>query len=174
MKKEISISLAGMGGQGIVFATTALAEALFKQGYYVSQLQSYGAEVRGGAVIGWVVYSESPVECPFTDEFDVLVLLHDIGYKESVKKGLRGKIVIADSDLVSSPPVEAIKVPMSREAETKGYVGSTSIVALGLLVAMGYVDDKALEEVLQHMKRAEINIKALRLGRELAQFISVK
>jgi len=172
MKSEISISLAGMGGQGIVFATTILAEALFRQGYYVSQLQSYGAEVRGGAVIGWVVFSEKPIECPFTDEFDILILLHDIGYKECMRKGFKAKIVIADSDLVTNPPEKAIKIPMNRKAEAKSCRGSTSIVALGILAAMNYVNDKILEEVLQYMKRAEINIKALKLGKELAKAIT--
>jgi len=172
MKSEISISLAGMGGQGIVFATTVLAEALFRQGYYVSQLQSYGAEVRGGAVIGWVVFSEKPIECPFTDEFNILILLHNVGYRECIKKGFKAKIIIADSDLVTNLPEKVIRIPMNREAEARSCTGSISIVALGILAAMNYVNDKMLEEVLRRMKRAEVNIKALKLGKELAKAIT--
>jgi len=165
--RERSILIAGMGGQGIVFASTVLAQALYRQGYYVSQLQSYGAEVRGGAVIAWVIYSDKPTTCPFIDEYDVIVILHQNGYKECIKKGFRGNYVIVDEDLVPNPPPNSTTLPMNREAERHGCRGLVNIVALGVLSKLGYVDEASLKEVLSTMKNAEMNLKALKIGLNL-------
>jgi len=164
---ERSILIAGIGGQGVVFASTVLAQALYRQGYYVSQLQSYGAEVRGGAVIAWVIYSDKPVTCPFIDEYDVMIILHQDGYKECVKKGFKGNYVIVDDDLVPNPPPKSITLPMNREAEKYGCRGLVNIVALGVLSKLGYVDEASLKEVLSTMKNAEMNLKALKIGLNL-------
>ncbi len=168
---ERSIILAGIGGQGIVFATTVLAQALYRQGYYVSQLQSYGAEVRGGAVIGWVVYSEDPIECPFIDEFDIMVLLHQDGYRECCKKNLRSSFVVSDEDLVPNPPQNSLRIPMNREAEMHGCMGLTNIVALGVLSALGYVSEQSLRETIEGMKGAQKNLKALEIGLSIGRRI---
>ena len=165
--RERSILIAGIGGQGVVFASTVLAQALYKQGYYVSQLQSYGAEVRGGAVIAWVVYSDKPVTCPFIDEYEVMVILHQDGYRECIKKGLKGNYVIVDEDLVPNPPPKSITIPMNREAEKHGCRGLVNIVAIGVLSKLGFVNEASLKEVLSTMKNAEMNLKALKIGLNL-------
>jgi len=164
MKDEVSICIVGIGGQGIVFATSILAQTLFEQGYYVSQLQSYGAEVRGGAVIGWVVYSNKPIECPFIDEFDVLIVLHQSGYRECLKRNIKGRTIIVDEDLVPEPPPNAKKLPMNREVEKRNLRGLTNMVALGVLSALGYIDYKVLREVVLRRKGGEMNVKALEVG----------
>jgi len=165
--KERSILIAGIGGQGIVFASTVLARALYKQGYYVSQLQSYGAAVRGTPVVAWVVYSDRPITCPFIKEYENIVILHQDGYKECVKKGFKGDCVIADKDLVPNPPPKSIILPMNREAEKNGCKGVVNIVALGVLSKLGYVDETSLKKVLSTMKNAEMNLKALKIGLNL-------
>ena len=50
MKKSMNeqIICAGFGGQGIMLMGKFLAEAGMKNGYNVTWLPSYGAEVRGG------------------------------------------------------------------------------------------------------------------------------
>ena len=167
--RERSILIAGIGGQGIVFASTVLARALYRQGYYVSQLQSYDAAVRGTPVIAWVVYSDRPITCPFVEEYENMVVLHQDGYRECVKKGFKSDCVIVDEDLVPNPPPKSITLPMNREAEKHGCRGLVNIVALGVLSKLGYVDEMSLREVLSTMKNAEMNLKALNIGLNLVK-----
>jgi len=166
--RERSILITGVGGQGIVFASTVLARALYRQGYYVSQLQSYGAAVRGTPVVAWVVYSDRAITCPFIEEYENIVILHQDGYEECVKKkGFKADCVIVDEDLVPNPPPKSITLPMNREAEKHRCRGLVNIVALGVLSRLGYVDGTSLKEVLSTMKNAEMNLKALKIGLNL-------
>lgn len=166
--REVSLAIAGTGGQGVVFASSVLARALFRMGYYVAQLQSYGAEVRGGAVVGWVVYSEGPIACPFVEEFDVLVALHQAGLDECARRSVRGRLTVVDESLVRSPPPGALKAPFHRVAEGSGLRGLENVVALGALAGLGFVGRAELEAVLREGPGSEANLRALRAGLELA------
>ena len=56
MQEEISI--AGSGGQGVLFIGRLLAEASLLEGYEVVWLPTYGAEKRGGTVLCNVIISD--------------------------------------------------------------------------------------------------------------------
>jgi len=165
--KELSVGLVGRGGQGIIFAATVLANALFKSGYYVAQLQSYGAEVRGGSVLAYIIYSAERIENPFIESFDKLIMLHDVKIEawRSIIKSSR--VVIADEGLVKNPPPHAIKLPITKAAAESGVSGRENVVALGCLAGMGVVSLEVLERVLPKGKESDKNITALRLGYEL-------
>ncbi len=166
---EKSILVAGIGGQGVVFAATTLAKALFLQDFHVAQLQSYGAEVRGGAVLAWVIYSESPVTCPFTDTYDLALFLHKAGLEEARRKGLQWRQAIVDEDLVRPTGPHIFKAyPIHRLAREAGLEGRENIVAIGILAGLGHVDPKALEEVLSTGRGNANNLKALELGMRVA------
>ena len=165
--KELSVGLVGRGGQGIIFAATALANALFNSGYYVAQLQSYGAEVRGGSVLAYVVYSAGRIENPFIESFDKLVMLHDVKIEAWRRIVRSSRAVIADEDLVKNPPPHAVKLPITRAAAENGVSGRENVVALGCLASMGVVSLEALEKVLSKSREPSKNITALKVGYEL-------
>ncbi len=163
---EKAILIGGIGGQGIVYATTLLAKALFLQGHYVAQLQSYGAEVRGGAVIGWVVYSKHPIIAPFTDTFDLVLVLHQKALEEIKKRGYTYTKLVAESDLVSSTVEAHYRYPIYRVARETGLEGSENIIALGVLAGHGIVS----REVLRNLVGSdEKNTRALEEGVRLVQ-----
>ncbi len=60
------IRFAGSGGQGVILAALIAGEAaaLFEEGLYVVQSQSYGPEARGGKSKAEVVISTEPVDYP--------------------------------------------------------------------------------------------------------------
>jgi len=167
MSKVLSVGLMGRGGQGILFATTVLANALFNSGYYVAQLQSYGAEVRGGSVLAYVIYSTERIENPFIESFNTLVMLHDVKIEAWKRITESSRIVIADEDLVKNPPPHAIRLPLIRVATEGGVSGKENVVALGCLAGMSVVSLEALERVIPKGRDAGKNISALRLGYEL-------
>ena len=48
---ELQIVIGGLGGEGIVFMTTILAESIFHHGYPVLSTETHGMAMRGGSVI---------------------------------------------------------------------------------------------------------------------------
>lgn len=161
-----------MGGQGIVFAATVLGETLYRLGYYVAQLQNYGASVRGGAVYGYVVFGEDEIVNPFIEELEVLVILHEQGRKRWENIVGKSEKVIYDKDLVK--PVEnGIALPIAKEADKHGVYRALNMVALGIASRILGVEgiDEAVNEVLRNKKNYELNIKAYRLGGKLAHRI---
>ncbi len=166
--KERSVCLIGSGGQGVVFAATMLANALFARGLYVAQLQNYGAEVRGGSVMAYVVFSESEVVNPFINSFDVLIVLHDFNVSSWAKYLKYTDLVIADDLLVSKYLHRAIKAPLFRKALEGGLAGRESVVALGFLAGLNVVGKDDLKNALMDARDFEQNVKALEIGYELA------
>jgi len=170
---EISIAFAGRGGQGLVFAATLLANTLFKQGYYVAQLQSYGAEVRGGSVLAYVVASDMPIENPFVDSFTLFIALHEAGVKRWLKLAQQSSIVILNRDLVETKTFpNTIVLPITRKVEEAGARGRENIAALGILAALGVARNELLIEVLRRQKEFEKNRIAYKAGYALGLEIS--
>ncbi len=164
-----SIAFLGRGGQGIVFAANTLSEILFKSGYYVSQLQSYGAEVRGGSVLAYTVFDREPIVNPFIESFTVAVVLHEYGVKRWVRHLENSQLVIVDSELVKTRLENTVEAPLSRKAIEHGVYKVLNMVALGLVLGMGVVevDERVVEGVLRGRKGFELNYKACRLGRSI-------
>ncbi len=53
-----SVLFAGVGGQGIILASTILAKCAFHQGMMVKQSELHGMAERGGSVISHVRFGE--------------------------------------------------------------------------------------------------------------------
>ncbi len=164
MVRELSAALLGMGGQGVVYAVTTLANALFKSGYYVSQLQSYGAEVRGGSVLAYVVFSKEPIENPFIDSFNYVAVLHSAGLRRWGRLVEGSEVVIVNEDLIPKELIKEswIKVPLTKLAPNR-----ESMAALGCLAAIGIIDLTNLINALPHSKFKEDNERAIRRGYEV-------
>lgn len=160
---EKSIAVTGVGGQGVVFATTVLADALFREGYNVVQLQSYGAEVRGTPVIAYLIYSDKSIESPFIEKFDVIVVLHSKSMRYIDNLSENG-LLIVNSDLVSTSR-EALKVPLLSKAEEVRLKDLVNMVALGYLAKIGIVKLESLINTVRAVgKRVEVNEKAIMVG----------
>jgi len=177
----ISIAFLGRGGQGIVFAGTVLSEIMFNEGYYVSQLQSYGAEVRGGTVIAYVVIDEKPIENPFIESFDIAIVIHEDGLKRWSEHIKRSKVVIVDKDLVKTRYPNMVEASLSEKALENNVYTSLNMVAVGLVLGSGVlkVSEDTISNVLRTRKGYEQNIKAIKLGLNMAEnlkdvFIDIK
>ncbi len=163
--QEHTIAIAGRGGQGVVLATTLLARAAFKKGLYVAQLQSYGAEVRGGAVVAYVVLSKQPIENPYPENYDLVIALHEAGVARRRDEILSSKAIIADEDLVKPIPKDnVIQVKIVKS-------GTPNMVALGIITAFIPAITKELRKEISKLWNAEENLRSfdtgIRIGVEL-------
>ncbi len=168
----LSIAFLGRGGQGIVFAAEVVAETFFRMGMYVAQMQSYGAEVRGGSVLAYVVVDEKPIENPFVESFSIAIALHDAGVRRWRRHVENTAIVLYDSDLAKSLEGlgNAIPIPIARKCMERGVGGRENIAAIGLLTNL-VIDRGTVVEILKIRKDFEKNLRALEIGIELSRGI---
>lgn len=168
--------IAGFGGQGVVTAGYILGRAacLFDK-KNATQTQSYGPEARGGACTSEVVISEDLIDYPKVIKPDVLVAMSQEAYSQYYQDVKDGGIIILDKDLVSvenrRKDVRYYEIPSTAVAEQLGNKIVANIVMLGTLVALtGVVSKEAIRQSVEDRfpKQAELNLRALEEGRNLA------
>ncbi len=167
---EIKIAFAGRGGQGIVTAARNLADAFFKAGYYVAQLQSYGAEVRGGSVIAYVIASEKGIENPFVEDFDIAFNLHDAGVKRWRSLFVNTKYVVRDPDLVKEcMGRECFDIKITSIAIQKTGKQIPNVLVLGMI---GGLIPQLREYLTQSSSIVLKNIELFEVGEKLGEELS--
>ncbi len=72
---ELNILIAGVGGQGNLFASSILAEYLIKKGYRVFAVETIGAAQRGGSVVSHLRVSDAEIYSPLIPAGKVDILL---------------------------------------------------------------------------------------------------
>ncbi|MBT3219183.1 MAG: 2-oxoacid:ferredoxin oxidoreductase subunit gamma [Proteobacteria bacterium] len=166
MRKEIRIC--GFGGQGVILAGVILGEAAVKAGYWAVQTQSYGPESRGGATRSEVLISDEAIDYPRVTQADFLVALSQPAFDKYGGNVTEKSQVVVDSLVVAEG---AKALPFAKTAEAVGHQIVTNIVMLGYLSALlDIIPPETIEEtVLANIPKGteELNLKALRAGREL-------
>jgi len=72
---ELNILIAGVGGQGNLFASSILAEYLLKKGYKVFAVETIGAAQRGGSVVSHLRISDADIYSPLIPAGKVNILM---------------------------------------------------------------------------------------------------
>jgi len=73
----VSVMFSGVGGQGIILATTVLAKAAMFEGFDVKVSEVHGMAQRGGSVVGSVRFGEK-VYSPIIDKADLIISLEKL------------------------------------------------------------------------------------------------
>lgn len=167
-KKELRI--AGLGGQGVVFAAQLLGGAGVLEGWHVSQSSFYGPETRGTLCYGDVILSREAIDFPFVTRPDILLALCQEGYDRFARD--TAMLVFFDSGRVKPEPsikTEHFSIPAEEMAHKElGKKVVANLITLAACCAKtGIVSKesliKAMEEVTEESNRP-INLKALEWG----------
>ncbi|MGO9356231.1 MAG: 2-oxoacid:acceptor oxidoreductase family protein [Xanthobacteraceae bacterium] len=172
---RIEMRIGGTGGQGLLLAAKILADALAAGGKRVAQSQTYEPTSRGGFCNADLVISDAEVDFPLATAFDLLVLLDRIAVKPSWPLLRPGALVIADTRLCPQLPAgegRSHHLPLSRTALELGSERVTNIVALGAVVALSGICDRALVEQVVRAEAPrgflDLNVDALNAGFAIA------
>jgi len=136
IKQQILIS--GLGGQGVLFVTSLLAEAAISKGLQVFTSETHGMAQRGGTVVSHFKVGDfsSPLIRPF--QADGLLVLKDENVAHHgffLKKG--GWAVVNgvnDSNRVKVPPASLIDA--DRLAQEISNPKSVNLIVLGYALAL--------------------------------------
>jgi 2-oxoglutarate ferredoxin oxidoreductase subunit gamma len=170
------MKISGFGGQGILFAGVALAEAGMREGLQVSWIPSYGPEMRGGTAHCHVKLSRHTIASPVINRPSTVIAFNEPSVEKFVGELLPGGLMMLNSSMVTTKPtrtdIRIVEVPVTDAAREVGNPKVANMVMLGAyLQVTGAVDDESvLSALAEHGLRAdliELNRKALRAGRAL-------
>ena len=100
MDKVTNVTVAGLGGQGVLKITDILAEVLFDAGFDVKKSEVHGMSQRGGSVSSEVRYGKT-VFSPMVPEgeSDLLVILEPTQVEVNIAKLRKDGILITTEDI---------------------------------------------------------------------------
>ena len=172
---QTRIIIAGFGGQGIVLAGTVIAKACLIENKCVTQMVSYGAEIRGGTANATVVISSEEISSPVFERPDIAVILNQPSLDKYEKLIVDGGLAIINSSLVTRETdrkdLDVVRIDATEIARQLGNIRVANIIALGALAKKTSLlkmesMTQAIEELFSAKKAGliEINKKALQRG----------
>jgi len=160
---NLTVKIAGFGGQGVLLLGQILAEMGMREGREVSWLPSYGPEMRSGSAHCHVCLSKERVGSPVIEHPDVLIAMNEPSlHKFANMVEAHGTILYNNDKLPAGlPPCEAkiYCVPASEIADGLGTTKATNMVMLGALLELTHTLPR--ETALALLKAKVRNAKLL-------------
>jgi 2-oxoisovalerate ferredoxin oxidoreductase beta subunit len=174
-QRNLSVNIAGFGGQGVLLLGQILAEMGMREGREVSWLPSYGPEMRSGSAHCYVCLSNERVGSPLIEHPDVLIAMNEVSLHKFAKQvGPHGTIIYNAARLPTgftpgAAPVYC--VPASEIADKLGTTKATNMVMLGALLELTHALPKETASALlkikvRNSKLYEIDCQAIDAGIE--------
>ena len=175
---QMSVIIAGFGGQGVLFAGLLLAYAAMDKGLYVTWYPSYGPEMRGGTASATVVIGDEEIGSPVVLHPDVAIALNLPSFRKYETLVKPGGVLVYNSSLISEEfkrtDIRYVAVPANAIAAEIGDVRVANAVTVGALVMVTDMLplEVLIETVEKHMppaRRAMVlpNQEALRRGAQI-------
>ena len=153
---EFATIFAGFGGQGLLFAGHALAEAALLEGREVLWIPSYGPEMRGGTASCTVIVADGPIGSPIVDRAEAAVVLNPPSLARFEPLLAPGGLLVLNTSLIEAEPsradLEVVRVPCTAVAREAGDDRLVSVVGLGALLARRpIVEPASVEAALRRL-----------------------
>lgn len=192
---KLNLVIAGVGGQGNIFASEVIAQYAMKKGYNVFGTETIGAAQRGGSVVSHVRIADGPIYSPLVPQgqadylvgFEPMEALRYINLTKpgatflinrsqvptiSINMGLdrypeEGEIIKTLSEAASC----GYAIDATKAAAQMGNTIYTNVILLGALskICPELEPEGILEAILGRLKPKthEANRRAFALGQEL-------
>ena len=172
--RELTVKIAGFGGQGVLLMGQLLAEMGLREQMEVSWLPSYGPEMRSGSAHCHVTLSHDRIGTPLISQPEVLVAMNELSLYKFAPTVASGGLILYNSTKLpegfSAPQARVVCVPASEIADKLGTAKVANVVMLGALLeeteclpAESAVS--VLEETVKNPKLLDLDIKAVAAGR---------
>lgn len=174
---QTEISIAGFGGQGVLFGGQLLAYAGMDEGREVTWIPSYGPEMRGGTANCTVIIADEEIGSPLV-QFPQAVIAMNLPSLDKYESVVRpGGVLVANGSMINRPilrtDIRAVVIPGNEIAESLGDRRMTNMVLLGgLLANLPVLSLDAVERALvghlpaRHQRLLPMNLQALHRGAE--------
>jgi 2-oxoisovalerate ferredoxin oxidoreductase beta subunit len=177
---EVAMTLAGFGGQGVLFSGLALAEGGVRENLQVSWIPSYGPEMRGGTAHCHVRLSKNTIASPWISHPASLMAFNQPSIDKFAREILPGGLLMVNSSMVDKIPertdIQVVRVPAYEAATNLGNLKSANMVMLGAYLEVTRAVDQAsilsaFEERGMKPGLLKINREAIEAGRKIVDGI---
>lgn len=178
MTKTRQITIAGFGGQGVMFLGQLLAHLGNEKGLNSLWYPSYGPETRGGTANCAITISKDKINSPVFSSADTLIILNEPSLDKFSKKIKKEGDLLYNSSLIkeeiNNPNINVYPLPINDVATSLGNPQIANMVILGAYLELTKefqeqlvidVLKKLLGERRKHL--LEINLKAIAEGKKI-------
>jgi len=172
--RDLTIKIAGFGGQGILLLGQMMAEMGMREKLEVAWLPSYGPEMRSGSAHCHVTLAHDRIGSPLISHPQVLVAMNEISLRKFGPQVAHGGVIFYNRDRVpedvSIEHARIVCLPASEIADQLGSAKVANVVMLGAVLeeteclspetAMHVIEDTVRNE-----KMLELDRRALAAGR---------
>ncbi len=173
--RDLTVKIAGFGGQGILLLGQLLAEMGLREHMEVSWLPSYGPEMRSGSAHCHVSLAHDRIGSPLISQPEVLIAMNEPSLHKFAASVASGGLILYNQTKLpegfSAPQARVVCVPVSEIADNLGSAKVANVVMLGALLeeteclpaesAMA-----VLEATVKNPKLLELDRKAIAAGRD--------
>jgi len=192
---DLNILIAGVGGQGNLFASSILSEYFINKGFEVLAVETIGAAQRGGSVVSHLRVSDSEIYSPLIPAgkvdillgFEIIEMLRNFELLRAdgsyLLNDYKEPTVLCNMELDTYPSDESIMTALQKSGK-KGYTikatecarqigGSllTNVVMVGALCQLSPLfDSQEVRQVLARKSPSKVreqNLKAFETGGSL-------
>jgi len=173
--EEMTIKIAGFGGQGVLLLGQLLAEMGMREGLEVSWLPSYGPEMRSGSAHCDVCMSKKRIGSPLVSQPNVLIAMNEISLRKFAPSvGPQGLILFNGTTLPPDfelPSSRIVCIPATEIADGLGSTKVANVVLMGAFLEetsclSPETAARAIEDKVKRIELLEVNRRALEAGRE--------
>jgi 2-oxoglutarate ferredoxin oxidoreductase subunit gamma len=170
----------GFGGQGVLMMGISLANSGMNEGYHVTYLPAYGAEMRGGTANCTIAIGDEEIASPVASEPNYLVVMNSPSLFTFQNKVTSGGTIFLNSSIIKDLPnrqdVKVVSVPCADIAQELGNIRVANIIMMGTFIKISGVVSpdiylNSLESIMGSKKKslAELNRKAFSAGFDYVQ-----
>jgi 2-oxoisovalerate ferredoxin oxidoreductase beta subunit len=178
---DISLKLAGSGGDGAQTAAMLIAKAAINEGFDATHIPSYGPESRGGTSYADVHVAKDEVLNPASPNPDILIAFNAPSLAKFGPAVKKGGTIVYDNSIIKTvpagidPSVKVVGAPFTETAVELGKAVVKNIVALGALqAATGLFPEATVIDAVRQMLKDKsalipLNEKAYTAGIEAVE-----
>ncbi len=173
--RDLTVKIAGFGGQGILLMGQLLAEMGLREHMEVSWLPSYGPEMRSGSAHCHVSLSHQRIGSPLISQPEVLIAMNELSLHKFAASVASGGLILYNQTALpegfSAPQARIVCVPASEIADRLGSAKVANVVMLAALLeeteclpAESAIS--VLETTVKNPKLLELDRQAMKAGRD--------
>ncbi len=173
--RNVTLKIAGFGGQGILLMGQLLAEMGLREDMEVSWLPSYGPEMRSGSAHCHVTLSHDRIGTPLISQPEVLIAMNELSLHKFASSVASGGLILYNHTQppkdFSAPQARVVCVPASEIADRLGSAKVANVVMLGALLEETECLPAesalaVLEATVRNPKLLELDRQAIKAGRD--------
>ncbi|MCK5451627.1 MAG: 2-oxoacid:acceptor oxidoreductase family protein [Candidatus Omnitrophica bacterium] len=172
-----AIICSGFGGQGMMVLGKVFASCGMKEGYKVTWMPSYGAEVRGGTAHSTIKIDTEEISSPMVSEVDTAIIMNGPSLDKFENKIRPGGLLILNTSMVERKTIrddiDVVYAELTNEAIKLGNIKVANVIAAGIFAAKKeIITKKILIDVVSEMAKGReelvpVNLKAVELGMKI-------